>query len=318
VSEAGKGVLAMVGACTIWGLSGLYYKLLAHVPPLEVLCHRTLWSMVFFGAVLMVQRRAAEVRGVLGRRRVMAVLAVSVLMVSTNWFGFIYAIQAGRALEASLGYYVFPLVAVALGYLVFGERFSRGQAAAIGLAAVAVVVLTAGLGAAPWIALLLAVTFGLYGLIKKQVALGPVISVFLETLWIAPLAGLWLVGLHAGLWADPGGRPGAVFGQDLGTGALLMLSGPLTGGPLILFSYAARRVSYASLGLVQYLNPTLQFAVAVAVFGEAFTLWHAVAFPLIWAALALYSGETWRRDRAARAALRDPVRDEAPVPPGHG
>jgi chloramphenicol-sensitive protein RarD len=318
VSEAGKGVLAMVGACTIWGLSGLYYKLLAHVPPLEVLCHRTLWSMVFFGAVLMVQRRAAEVRGVLGRRRVMAVLAVSVLMVSTNWFGFIYAIQAGRALEASLGYYVFPLVAVALGYLVFGERFSRGQAAAIGLAAVAVVVLTAGLGAAPWIALLLAVTFGLYGLIKKQVALGPVISVFLETLWIAPLAGLWLVGLHAGLWADTGGRPGAVFGQEFGTGALLMLSGPLTGGPLILFSYAARRVSYASIGLVQYLNPTLQFAVAVAVFGEAFTLWHAVAFPLIWAALALYSGETWRRDRAARAALRDPVRDEAPVPPGHG
>jgi chloramphenicol-sensitive protein RarD len=299
VSEAGKGVLAMVGACTVWGLSGLYYKLLAHVPTLEVLCHRTLWSMVFFGAVLLVQRRAAEVRAVLGQRRVMAVLAASALMVSTNWFGFIFAIQAGRALEASLGYYVFPLVAVALGYVVFGERFSRLQAAAIGLAALAVAVLTAGLGAAPWIALLLAGTFGLYGLIKKQVALGPVISVFLETLWLGPLVALWLIGLHAGLWADPSGRPGAVFGQDLGTGALLMLSGPLTGGPLILFSYAARRVSYASLGLVQYLNPTLQFAVAVAVFGEVFTLWHGIAFPLIWAALALYSAETWRRARAA-------------------
>ncbi len=159
--------------------------------------------------------------------------------------------------------------------------------------------LTFGLGAPPWIALLLGVTFGGYGLLKNQLGLGPVISVFFETGLLAPLALLWLVGLHSGAWGDPSGRPGAFFGGDLRTTVLLALSGPLmTGGPLILFSYAARRIRLATLGLVQYLNPTLQFAVAVAAFGEAFTAWHAVAFPMIWVALALYSVATWRQDRA--------------------
>jgi chloramphenicol-sensitive protein RarD len=190
---------------------------------------------------------------------------------------------------------------VALGYLILGERFSRLQAAAIGLAAAAVLALTLGLGAPPWIALLLGTTFGAYGLLKNRLGLGPVVSVFCETALIAPVALIWLGGLHQGVFADPSGRAGAFFGSDARTTLLLALSGPLmTGGPLILFSYAARRIRLATLGLVQYLNPTLQFGVAVAVFGEPFTAWHAVAFPMIWAGLALYSAESWRQDRAAR------------------
>ena len=203
--------------------------------------------------------------------------------------------QNGQALEASLGYYIFPLFAVALGYLVLGERFTRLQSLAIGLAVLAVVVLTVGLGVAPWLALMLAATFASYGLIKQGVALGPVISVFVEMLILTPLALVWLWGVHEFGWTDIGGRVGGVFGHDPVASVMLALSGPLTGGPLILFSFAARRIPYATVGLVQYLNPTLQFAAAVLVLGERFTVWHAIAFPLIWVGLALYSWEGWRR-----------------------
>jgi chloramphenicol-sensitive protein RarD len=300
MTEPLKGVLAMVAACTVWGLSGVFFKALAAVPPLEILAHRVIWTVAFFGLVLVLQRRAGEVAAATRLQRHWAVLGATALFIAVNWFGFLFAIQSGRALEASLGYYVFPLVAVALGFAVLGERLSPLQGVAVGLAAVAVAILTFGLGAPPWIALLLGTTFGGYGLLKNRLGLGPVISVFFETALLAPLALVWLAGLHAGLWADPGGRPGGHFGSDAATTALLALSGPLmTGGPLILFSYAARRIRLATLGLVQYLNPTLQFAVAVALFAEPFTGWHAVAFPLIWAALALYSLETWRRARAA-------------------
>ena len=199
-------------------------------------------------------------------------------MIALNWLLFIASVQQGRALEASLGYYIFPLLAVALGFLFLGERFTRLQRSRSALAALAVVVLTLGQGAAPWTALAIAATFAAYGLIKTRVRVGPVVSVFVETLLLAPLALVWLWGMHSGAWTDLGGRSGGAFGRDWATSAMLALSGPLTGGPLMLFAYAARRIPYATLGLVQYLNPTLQFAVAVALFGEPFTAWHAVAF----------------------------------------
>lgn len=294
MTDGEKGVLAMVGAATVWGLSGIYYKALSAVPPLEVLSHRTLWSVAFLGVVLLAQGRGEEVVEAAHRPRAWAVLAVAATLIAANWCGFIVAVQTGRALEASLGYYIFPLFAVALGFLM-GERFSALQSVAIGLAVLAVAVLTVGLGVPPWLALMLAATFAAYGLIKRWVPLGPVISVFVETLILAPLALAWLWGMHTGAWTDFGGRSGGLFGRDWATSAMLALSGPLTGGPLMLFSYAARRIPYATLGLVQYLNPTLQFAVAVALFGEPFTVWHALAFALIWAGLALYSWQSWRR-----------------------
>jgi chloramphenicol-sensitive protein RarD len=295
MGEARKGILAIVAASTIWGLSSLYYKALAEVPPLEMLSHRTVWTVVFFAAVLAVQGRAQEVVDLALHPRAWAILAVAAVTIGLNWLVFIHAVQVGHALQASLGYYVFPLFAVAMGFLFLGERFSRLQGVAIGLAAVAVLVLGVGLGAAPWTALILATSFGSYGLIKSRVRLGPVVSVFFETLLLSPLALVWLWGLHNGAWTDLGGRVGDIFGRDAGTSLMLVFAGPLTGVPLVLFSYAARRLPYATVGLIQYLNPTMQFFVAVLVFGEAFTVWHAIAFPLIWCGLALYSWDTARR-----------------------
>lgn len=292
MSDTVKGFWAIVAACTVWGLSGMYYKMLAAVPPLEVLAHRTLWSLVFFGAVLIAQHRVGALAAAL-RGRNLGILAISALVISINWFGFIWSVQNGHAVEASLGYYIFPLVAVVLGLAVFGERLDRLQGAAVALAALAVGGLTWGLGAAPWMALLLAGTFGAYGLIKKRLDLGPVVSVTAEVALLAPFALGLLLALHYGAF---GLAPGSGhFGADWRESALLAFSGVLTGGPLMLFSYAARRVRMATLGLVQYLNPTLQFAVAVLVFGEPLTQWHAMAFPLIWGALALYSLASLRR-----------------------
>ena len=296
MSEQVKGVAAILGACTIWGLSPLYYKLLAHVPPIEVLAHRTLWSCAFFAALLLVQGRLGLVRLTLARRRDALVVGFAALMISTNWFFFITSIQIGKAIEASLGYYTFPLASVVLGALVFGERLGRAQILAVALAAVAVTVLTAGLGVAPWIALILACSFGLYGVVKKALPVGPVVSVTAEVLILSPVALAVLAWVH--------GSGAGRFGADIGDSLLLMLSGPLTGLPLILFSAAARRLRLATVGLLQYLNPTLQFTVATLVFGEVFSRWHAIAFALIWTALAVYSIAAWRQDRALRRLVQ--------------
>ncbi|WP_321832426.1 EamA family transporter RarD [Thalassovita sp.] len=289
-SAAKLGVLALVTACVVWGLSGLFYKLLSHLPPLQVLSHRTLWSCVFFALVLLVQGRLHLVGGVLRQPRQTLTLFVAALMIGANWFMFILSIQVGKATEASLGYYIFPLVSVLMGVVFFRERLGRLQWGAVALAVLAVSILTWGLGVAPWVSLLIAVTFGLYGVIKKKLTLGPVVSVTVEVLLLSPVALiiLWQV------WA--GG--GSVWGNGARDIALLMISGPLTATPLILFSFATKRVQLATVGLVQYLNPTLQFLVATLVFAEPFGPWHAIAFPIIWVALALYSGASlWQARR---------------------
>ncbi|MCE6953206.1 EamA family transporter RarD [Cereibacter sphaeroides] len=293
-----KGIAAMVATCVIWGLSSLYYRLIDEVPPLEVLSHRTLWSALFFGAILLAQGQLGHAFALLARRP--RAVALAALMISANWFLFIFSVQSGHTLEASLGYYIFPLVAVALGVLVFRERLSRGQGVAVAMAAGAVAVLTLGLGVAPWIALALAGTFGIYGLVKKRLVAGSMVSVTAEVLLLAPLAIGWLWAVHGGHAAEMG-RPGGWFGQSWQVSALLAFSGVLTAVPLMLFSYASQRIGMATLGLVQYLNPTLQFLCAVTVFAQPFTPWHGAAFGLIWAALALYSFEAIRQDRAARS-----------------
>lgn len=295
-----KGVLAMVAAGVIWGLAPIYYKLIVHVPPVEVLAHRILWSLAFFGAVLVFQRRLGEIARVLASARVLALVAVASVMITINWFVFILSIQIGRAIEASLGYYVFPLFAVVLGYGLLSERLSRMQWLAVALAAFAVALLAAGLGAAPWIALILASSFSIYGLIKKALPVGPLVSVTTEVVLLAPLALIWLWGVHFAGWTEFADRPGAVFGTNMRDTLLLIFSGPLTASPLILLSYATKRISFATLGLIQYINPTLQFTVAVVIFGEAFTGWHQIAFALIWTGLAIYSADALRQERAAR------------------
>lgn len=291
---ARSGVIALIIACMIWGLAPIYYKTLAHVPPLEVLTHRTLWSMLIFCGYLALQGRLAEVWRLI-RSRDLPVVALGAVMISINWFVFIRSIQVGRTVEASLGYYIFPIVAVVLGTVFFGERLNRTQAAAVALAVLAVGVLTYGLGVAPWVALLLAVTFGIYAVIKKRFKAGPVVSVTAEVALMTPLALFWLWHLH-------GGGQGH-FGHDWRTSLLLAFAGFVTAVPLMLFSYASRRVTMAAFGLTQYLNPTLQFLCATLIFGEAFTGWHLAAFALIWTAVAVFALQAVVQDKAARRAV---------------
>lgn len=279
MSENARGIAAMIAACMIWGLSPILYAALVHVPALEVLAHRTLWGWVTFVIVLAVQGRLMHVPRALRVPAHLAVLLVAACLISLNWFIFIWAVQAERAIDASLGYYTFPLVAVCVGALVFSDRLSRMQWVAVGLACVAVGVLTYGLGAAPWIALVLATSFAGYSALKKRLSMGPVVSVAAEVTLLAPLALGYLIFQGA-----------SGFHSSPLTAFLLVLSGPLTtAAPLILFSYASRRVQMSTIGVVQYLNPTLQFLCAVVVLGEVFTGWHQIAFALIWIALGIYS-----------------------------
>lgn len=228
MTEATKGVLAMLGCCALWGLSGAYYALLREVPVLEVMAHRTFWSFIVFAGIILATGRMARLRTALSTGPTLRRIAVSALVISFNWTLFIYAIHSGQAIESSLGYYIFPFVAVVLGVVVFAERPSPVQWGAIVLAGVAVLTLTFGLGAAPWIAIALAFSFGAYGLLKKRLSEGPITTVTAEVLLLLPLS------LGFILWLEVQGQ--GAFGRSLHTSLLLIGAGVLTGGPLILFS----------------------------------------------------------------------------------
>lgn len=293
MSETHKGIMAMVLACTVWGFAGLYWKALAHLPPLEVLAHRSFWSAVTFLLVLAFQRRLTMVWRALGAPRNAVLILCASLMISLNWFVFIWAVGSGQATEASLGYFLFPLVAVLAGRLLFGETLVALQWLAVALAAVAVAVLTLGLGVPPWIALVLASSFGCYGILKKRLDVGPVVSVTAEVLLIAPLALMVIL-------TDT--QSTGVLGNSARDAALLLFAGVLTATPLMLFSYATRRISLSTVGLLQYLNPSLQFFCAVTLLGEPLGFWHAVSFPVIWIALLLYSYASWSREKSVSRA----------------
>ncbi|MDA5094356.1 EamA family transporter RarD [Aliiroseovarius sp. KMU-50] len=298
--DSTKATAAILLACTVWGLSPLYYKALAHVPPLELLSHRTIWSLVLFSALLTFQRRLPELPRLLRTPRGFLLVLLASLLISANWGGFIISIQIGKAVEASLGYYVFPLVTVLLGRFVYGEVLDRGKSIAIALATLAVGVLTYGLGVPPWISLFLASTFACYGVIKKSLTAGPVVSVAGEVFLLAPLAMIWLWGVHAEGWTGLFDRHLATFGHDLSDSLMLIGSGLLTAGPLVLFSFASKHLTLSTVGVVQYLNPSLQFLCASLIFAEPITRWHAIALPLIWAALVIYSLVAFRQDRTTR------------------
>uniref|UniRef100_UPI0035AD81E3 EamA family transporter RarD n=1 Tax=Paenirhodobacter enshiensis TaxID=1105367 RepID=UPI0035AD81E3 len=295
MSDSVKGFWALLASCAIWGLSGIYYKALSDVPAFEILAHRTVWSVVFLGAVLAVQGGLAGLRAVVLETRTFALVALAALAVSINWVVFIWAEQSGHAVDASLGYFILPLVSVAFGVTLFHERLSRAQVAALTLAAVAVAYMTVEIGSAPWVALSLALSFSLYGVFKKGLAIPSLVSVTAEVALLAPIALVFLLAWEFG-WGLPGGQ--GVFGHDLRATLLLPLSGPLSGVPLLLFSYAAQKVKLSTMGIGFYLNPTLQLLVAVLIFGEPLLHAHVVAFPLIWIALAVYTVAGLRRSRA--------------------
>ena len=290
MTEVKKGVLAMVVACLVWGLSPLYYKLLVSVPPIELLSHRTIWSLVLFSLILLIQGRLQGSFKVLRDKKIAAILLIAALMIAFNWFVFIYSIQINRATESSLGYFIFPLVSVVFGVVLFRESLSSTQISAVMLAAAAVLILTYGLGQVPWIALSVSVSFGIYGVIKKSLSIPAIVTVTLEVLLLSPIALMILYLHHAS-------DSGVQFGQSISISVLLILSGLMTATPLILFSYATRRVELATVGILQYINPSLQFLCATVLFLEPLSIWHALAFPLIWIALALYSWASFQTTR---------------------
>jgi len=274
------GVIFAVLAFGMWGLFPLYWKPLVAVPPLEVVAHRTVWGLISVALWVTLTRRWGEVREAIGRPRTLLVLAASAVLIGANWLIYIWAVISNHVVEASLGYFINPLISVLLGVVVLGERLSRRRGVAVALATAAVVVLTVGYGQFPWVALALAGSFALYGLARKMVAADAVIGLLVETALLAPFAAAILIGA-----AIDG--CGALGSSGVGVNALLILSGAVTAIPLVFFTLGARRLPLSTVGLIQYLAPTGQFLLGVLLYRETFTLAHAATFSCIWAALAL-------------------------------
>ena len=291
MNRTAQGILAILAACVIWGLSPLYYNLLTMVPPLELLAQRTLWSFLFFALVLGLQGRFSALIHALGNRGHVITLFAAACAIAVNWYFFIYSVQINRVSEASLGYFIFPLVAVVFGLIVFKETLSALQWVAVALAVFAVLILTYGLGVAPWLALVLSLSFGTYSVLKKRLDLSPVISVTLEVMLLLPLTVPYLLIQN---W------PIQDSTDSWQIWFLLMGSGPLTATPLILFSYATRRISMSTVGIMQYINPSIQFLVALLIFAEPMTDWHFGAFSIIWVAVVIYSWSGFSARNAAK------------------
>jgi len=294
--QAAAGAGLAVAGFGLWGMLPLYFKAVGAVPAPEVLAHRIVWSVVATALLLTLLRQWPAVRAALADRALCRRLAASAALICGNWLIFIWAVAHDRVLEASLGYFITPLLNVALGRLVLGEILGRVRGTAVLLAAVGVASLVWQAGIVPWVALGLATLFAGYGLIRKMAPVGAVPGLFVETLVLAPVAAAYLAWLA---WQGTGALGTVGPAMD----ALLLAAGVVTAVPLILFAGAARRLRLATLGLLNYLTPTMQMILAVAVFGEAFTVAHAVAFGCIWTALALYSGRgLW--DHPAAVELR--------------
>ena len=289
------GPLAAAAAYILWGLFPLYIKQLPAVPALEIVLHRSGWALLFVLGLLALLRRFAWLPAVLRQPRTLGLFLLSALLLSANWLLYVWAINAHRVLDASLGYFINPLVNVLLGYAVLHERPRPLQWAAVALAAAGVLWLALGAGHVPWVSLLLALSFAFYGLLRKTATLGAIEGLALETLLLAPLS------FGGMLWLAAQGQ--AHFGHDgLATDLWLLAGGPFTAVPLLLFAVGARRVTLATLGLLQYLGPSIQFVLGVFLYREPFSASRGIGFALIWAALALYSAESWRVLRRARLA----------------
>lgn len=288
------GALYALLAFGIWGLYPLYLRELAGVSSLEVVLHRSVWSLVFLLGVLAVLRRWAWLAALLKSPRQLLMPLASGLLLALNWLLYVYAVQSAQVVEASLGYFINPLISVCLGVLVLRERLNRVQWVAVGFAAAGVLWLTWHTGRLPWLGLALAASFGVYGLLRKTSALGPLEGLTLETLLIAPVVLPWLAGVTLnGTGALATGSPTLVF--------WLVMAGPLTAVPLMMFAAAARRLKLATVGLFQYLSPSLQLAIGVSVFGEPFDLQRLAGFMLIWTGLAVYTTHTLALSRRASA-----------------
>jgi chloramphenicol-sensitive protein RarD len=288
------GVAYAAAAYLTWGLFPVYFHALAGVPAPEILAHRIVWSAAFLAVLITLVRRWQEVARQLRSPGTLPALALSAAFISTNWLVYIWAVNAGHVLDASLGYFINPLVTVLLGVLFLREPLTRRQLIAVTLAAAGVLALVIRAHRVPWVALTLAGTFALYGLVRKRVRVDAVGGLLGEVGILAPMALVYLAWL---------GRSGAShFGSGARPGLLLAASGVVTAVPLIWFALGVQRLRLSTIGLLQYLNPTMQFAIAVFAFGEPFTPAHAVAFGCIWLSLAIYTAEALAAARRTGAA----------------
>jgi len=294
VTEPRRGLACGVAAYLLWGLFPLYWPLLKPAGPLEILANRFVWSLLVVVVILAAQRRWRWIAAVLRRPRRLALLVAAAVLIATNWGVYIYGVNSGHVVETSLGYFINPLVTVLFGVLLLGERLRPLQWTALALGAVAVLVLTVDYGRLPWIALTLAFSFGTYGLLKKVLAMDSVQALAMET------AVLVLPALAYLAWLGGGTLPRL----GIGHAALLVASGLVTATPLLAFGVAARTLPLATLGLLQYLAPVLQFLFGVFLFGEPMPLPRLAGFALVWAALALATAEGLRHHRQQRQQLR--------------
>jgi chloramphenicol-sensitive protein RarD len=286
IAAMSPGVLQAALAYAMWGLFPLYFQLVSTVAPLEIVLHRSLWSLAVVLVLLAVLRRWAWLRDIVRVPRTLATFALSALLLSANWLVYVWAVNNGRVVDSSLGYFITPLVNVLLGYFVLQERPRRAQWVALAIAAAGVLWLTFFAGSLPWVGLVLAASFGIYGLMRKTAPLGALEGLALETLLLAPLAA----GLLA--WRTSHGGS-ALSGGDATLLGLLALTGPLTALPLLLFAAGARRIPMTTLGVLQYIGPTIQFALGVWLFHEPFAGPRLVGFILIWLSLVIYTAEGW-------------------------
>ena len=287
-TAAGAGYA--LAAFLLWGLNPIYFKAVASVPAYEVMVHRAVWSALLLAVLVTIGHKWRTVGQVLLSPRTLRALLLSAILIASNWYAYIWAVENARIVETSLGYFINPLVNVLLGLLFLRERLNVRQWAAVALAAVGVLNLTVQLGQLPWIALYLAISFGIYGLVRKTAPVDALGGLFIETALMTPAALLFIAWLA---WMGAGALGTRSHAFDL----LLVASGVVTALPLLWFSAAARRLKLSTLGFFQYLSPTTQFLLGVFVWGEPFTRIHAVSFACIWVALAIITVDALVRAR---------------------
>ncbi|MBR9986025.1 MAG: EamA family transporter RarD [Desulfosarcina sp.] len=299
-NQPALGQQSTAGACfaflafLIWGLSPIYWKALHHVGAFEVILHRILWSFAFLMPLVLIGRQWTEFKKAIKNPKMLSTLLITSILVGGNWLIYIWAVNNGRVLQASLGYYINPLVNIVLGMVFLRERLRRAQAVAVALATLGVLNLTFRYGVFPWVSLALAFSFGVYGLVRKVAAVGALVGLTVETLLLTVPAGIWVFHLHQI-------QSGKFLHSGLKTDLLLLGTGILTATPLLLFNLGARRISLATLGFIQYTAPTGMLLLGITKFGEPFTEIQAVTFGLIWTALAIYSWDTVRVHRKRTA-----------------
>jgi chloramphenicol-sensitive protein RarD len=290
-TDVRDGIIAGLIAYSLWGILPVYFKLVGTVAPAEVLVHRILWAVPFGALIIHFRRQWPEVRRAITHKVMLSWLGMAALCIAANWYIYIVAVQQGQIFQASLGYYINPLLYMLIGVLFFGEKLRGGQIAAVILAVVGVLVLTISGGEFPAIALALAVLFTVYGVIRKRVVIGGMPGLFIETLLLLPIAMIWFA------WIFDSGQ--AAFGSEgYGVTGLLLLAGPITVIPLLFFALAARRLTLTAVGFMQFLAPTLQFGAGLY-YGEQLTTSHLICFGFIWSAVILFSMDTLR-SRTAR------------------